>query len=108
MGKLFKKVPDAQRRSLRIPILVSQDEKDQLTALAACRQLPVADYLRRTGLQRKADIHFDVEIVLALSDLTRALRELHGEMLRQNTPPPADLMRQLIEEASLAMQRISK
>lgn len=108
MGKLFKKVADAERRSLRIPVLVNHDEKERLFELAACRQLPVADYLRRAGLQRKAEIHFDVEVVLTLSELTRTLRELHTDMVTHNIEPPTDLMRQLLLEARSTMLRISK
>lgn len=105
---LFKKVEEHERRSLRIPVLVNQAEKNRIAELAGIRQLSSGDYLRRAGLQRKADVHFDVEIVLALSDLTRAVRRLHVDMVALGVEPPSELMLQVLIDARSAMLRISK
>ncbi|AMR80271.1 hypothetical protein A2G96_09580 [Cupriavidus nantongensis] len=67
-----------------------------------------SEFIRRAALGRKADVDFETEIVLALSDITRAVRALHADMVERGiTPPEAELL-PLILEARAAMLRISK
>jgi hypothetical protein len=43
-------LPEDERRTGRIEIRVTEIERRRLEALAAARELPVSEYLRRRGL----------------------------------------------------------
>ncbi|ART61447.1 hypothetical protein CBP36_20995 (plasmid) [Acidovorax carolinensis] len=67
-----------------------------------------SEFIRRAALGRKADVDFETEIVLSLSDITRAVRALHAALLEHKIAPPEAELLPLILEARAAIQRISK
>ncbi len=104
----FQKKPDAQKRTVQTLVRWTEDEVQKVRHSASIRQMDVAEFIRRAALGRKADVDFETEIVLALSDITRAVREMHAAMVERGiTPPEAELL-PLILEARAAMLRISK
>lgn len=108
MAKLFEKKPDDQVRIKRIPVLVTVEEHDQIKSKAKKRNLNASDYMRRAALGRRADVDHETAIVLALSDHTRSIRELHAAYLEKGDVPPEPLLAILIQEAKAAMLRITK
>lgn len=104
----FQKKPDAQKRTVPTLVRWTEDEVQKVRHSASIRQMDVTEFIRRAALGRKADVDFETEIVLALSDITRAVRALHAAMVERGiTPPEAELL-PLILEARAAMLRISK
>lgn len=70
--------------------------------------MDVSDFMRRAALGRKADVDYETEIVLALSDITRVIRGFHAALVERGITPPEDELRPVILEARAAILRISK
>lgn len=110
MTKLFKNKDPATVRSVRYPILLTEEEAETIRHSASIRQMSVADFMRRAALGRKADVDFETEIVVALNGLRRTimeLHELHAAMVERGLQPPADDWRPVILEARAAIERIT-
>jgi uncharacterized protein (DUF1778 family) len=95
-------------RKGRIPVRVTPEEDAQIRTAAGIRHLDVAEYMRRAALGRRADVAYDVEIVLALSDITRVIRGMHAALVEQGVRPPEEEMLALIRDARAAMLRIER
>lgn len=108
MAELFKKKDASELRSVRHPILWTKKEYEEIKLAASIRQLDVSDFVRRSALGRKADIRYEVDTVLALSDLTRAIREIHAAYVEGGATPPVDEWRLIRKAAIAAMLRIGK
>lgn len=106
MTKLFQKKEPADLRSVRYPIMLTQAEAEQIRHSANIRNMSVAEFMRRTALGRKADVHYETQIVLQLCDVTRAIRAIHKAMLELKIAPPEEVWEPLIDEAVAAMRRI--
>lgn len=117
--KPFKAVPTELKRTLRIPVRVNAEEKAQLDHAAQIRNLDTSDWLRRAGLGRKADVRYDTQIVLAITQSVQAIRTTGLDILSlaptlANEPASAKLhqlldeMRQAVVEAKAALLRIDK
>jgi uncharacterized protein (DUF1778 family) len=106
--KLFKAVPDEDRKDVSMLVRMTKSDADQIRHSAKIRQLSVADFIRRAALGRKADVDYETEIVLVLIDITRAIRALHKAMVERGFPPPEDLLLPIIVGAGDAISRISK
>lgn len=113
-AKLFAAVPDEERRRLRIPVLVTANEKSQIEHNASIRSLSASDYMRRVALGRKADVRYDTQIVLALTEVVQSIRTLNLDLVAmqiQDTDKLGallDTMREAIGEAKAALLRIDK
>ncbi len=108
MAKLFKQVPDEVRKSKSILIRVSEKEFEAIGASALIRNLSVAEFVRRAALGRKADVHFETEIVLALREVVQAIRKVYAAFMDKGIVPPVEEWRPVMKEAMNAMLRISK
>lgn len=108
MEKLFQKKPEDQVRKKRIPVLVTAEEDEKIKRLAKIRNLNASDFMRRAALGRRADVDHETEIVLALSDCARSVRELHTAFVEKGVPPPEATLLPIIQEAKAAMLRITK
>jgi len=104
----FKKRSEEETKSVKTLIGWTPDEAAKVRAAAKHRSLPVAEFIRRAALGRRADVDFVTDIVLSVSDLTKAIRELHAAMIQQGITPPSDELLSLIVEGRAAMLRISK
>lgn len=108
MSKLFKKLPDAEKRTVRYEILLTQNEAKDIRTFAQIRNLSVADFMRRASLGRRADVRYETETVLCLREIVQSIRQLHATFAAKNIPPPKDHLEVLIDQALAAMLRISK
>ena len=108
MKKLFKILPDdaVKTKTLHIRILVSDSEI--ITDLAKARNLSVCEYMRRTALGRRADVCYESQMVLALTDVVEAFKILHATVVEYGCLPVNQEWDPVIEEAVAVMQRISK
>jgi uncharacterized protein (DUF1778 family) len=105
--KLFTPLPDGVGREVRIEFRASEAEREKIKHLAAVRQMPLSEFLRKAALGRAAPMDFDTDLVLCLSDATRAIRALHKAYLGIGCQPPEDLLRPVIENTIIAIKRIS-
>lgn len=108
MTKLFNKIPDEQRKSKSILIRVNADEASKIRHAADIRNIFVSDFIRRAALGRRADVHYETQIVLALRDFVASIKALHAALVERGITPPEDEWRPIIKEAVAAMLRISK
>jgi uncharacterized protein (DUF1778 family) len=108
MTKLFKKKPEQELKSVRYQIRLTIKDDEKIRHSAKIRQMDVSEFIRRAALGRKANVDYETEIVLALIDITRAIRALHAAMVKQSFLPPEELLLPVILEARAAMLRISK
>jgi len=108
MSKLFKKLPDAEKRTTRYEILLTPKEAESIRTFAKIRNLSVADFMRRAALGRRADVRYETETVLALREIVQAIRQLHTNFAAQEIPISKEQMGMLIDVALEAMLRISK
>lgn len=105
--KLFSPLPDGVGKEVRIEFRASEAECERIKYLASVRQMPVSEFLRRAALGRPAPVDLDTELVLCLSDATRAIRALHKAYLEIGCQPPEDLLRPVIENTTIAIKRIA-
>ena len=108
MKKLFKILPDnaVKTKTLHVRILVSDSEI--ITDLAKARNLSVCEYMRRTALGRRADVCYESQMVLALTDVVEAFKILHAAVVEHGLLPTEHEWDPVLDEAVAAMQRISK
>ena len=104
----FKKKDASERKTVRRIIRLTTKEDEEIKLAASIRQLSVSEYIRRTALGRKADIRYEVEIVLAISTLMRTLRELHAAYTEGGATIPLEEWRLIREAAIAAMIRAGK
>lgn len=108
MSKLFKTVPAEQRRSNRYEIRLTAKEAEAIQFSAKIRQMSVAEFMRRAALGRRADVRYEVEIVIVLRDVVAAIRLLYAALVERGITPPKEAWGPLIDEACAAMRRITK
>jgi hypothetical protein len=108
MAKLFKKLPEAEKRTIRYEILLSQSEAEEIRTFARIRNLSVAEYMRRSSLHRRTDVRYETEMVLALREVVQAIRRLHSTFAAKDIPAPKQELGAVIDEALAAMLRICK
>ena len=111
MTALFKTKPAAERKSIRYEIRLNADDAEKISKLASDRQLSVAEYMRRTALGRRADVNYEVELVLAILKLDRTVNtigERHKEMIAQGITPPVDDWRPVKNEIRQTVVRIAQ
>ena len=108
MTKLFKKKSPSELRSIRRPILLTIEEDEKIRHSAKIRNMCVAEFMRRAALGRKADVAYDTQIVLQLSDVVRCIRAIHKQMVEMQIKPPEEVWSPIMEEALNAMLRIQK
>ena len=108
MTKLFQMKPLTDLRSVRYPILLTEKEAEEIRLSANIRNLSVAEFIRSAALGRKADVRYETQIVLQLSDVVRSIRAIHKAMLEHNLVPPEDVWGPVMDSAEAAMLRISK
>lgn len=108
MTKLFKKKDPASVRSVRCPILLTEEEAAAIRKSASIRQMSVAEFIRRAALGRRADVDYNAKAVLVLSAITWQIRELHAGLVSHSISVQEDGLAELIIEARAAMIRITK
>ena len=108
MTKLFKKKSPSELRSIRRPILLTIEEDEKIRHSAKIRNMCVAEFMRRAALGRKADVDYDTQIVLQLSDVVRSIRAIHKAMVDLKIEPPEGIWGPVMDEALNALLRIGK
>lgn len=109
MTKLFKPKPADEKRSIRYPILLTEKEAMAIRNAALIRNLSVAEFIRRAALGRKADVRYETEIVLALRDVTQAIRKMHADFVETKVlPTEFEEWRVVIQQATAAMGRVGE
>ncbi|OJW50282.1 MAG: hypothetical protein BGO63_11250 [Candidatus Accumulibacter sp. 66-26] len=96
--------------------MVNAAERAEIEHNANIRNLTVGDFMRRAGLGRKADVRYDTQIVLAVTELVQSIRTLNVDLLSMQTVEMdanrldalLDTMRQIVGEAKAALLRIDK
>ena len=106
--ELFKKVEDAERRTISCFIRLNAKENLAIKKAAKIRNLSVSDYMRKTALGRKADVNFTTEVVLVLRETVEALRNYHKALTERGIVTPNKEWEPVIDEAVAAMLRITK
>ena len=105
-SKLFTQKSVAERRTIRYPIMLNAVEDAAIKNSASIRKLSVAEFFRRAALGRRADVRYEVDIVLQLSSIVRTIRRMHVDLVERGIEPTAEGFRPVIEEAINAMLRI--
>lgn len=108
MAKLFQKKSDEDLRIKRLRVFATAGESETIKRLAKIRNLNVSTFMLRAALGRRADVDHETEIVLALIDYTRSIRELHATFIGKGVEPPEALLKPAIQDAKEAMLRITK
>jgi len=108
MTTLFKKKDDADARSVRRELRLTREEDQLIRDAAALRQLDVSEFIRRAALGRKADVRFEIDIVLMLIEVVKSIRELHSAVVATGGLPPEPQWQPVISQAVAAMLRIEK
>lgn len=78
MSKLFQVKAAHLKRTIRYPILLTEAEAGKIKELAGLRNLSVAEFIRRAALGKKAKVHPETDLVIAVSQATYAIREVHA------------------------------
>lgn len=110
-NSLFKPKPSAEKKSIRYPLLLNEEEAEKIRKSANDRQLSVAEFIRRAALGRRADVNHNVDLVLAILQLDRRINEisiLHKAMIERGITPPVDDWRPVKNEIRKAVVRIAQ
>lgn len=105
---LFIKKAEADKATVPTLVKWTPSDIEKVRASAALRKMSVNEFIRRAALGRKADVDIDTDIILSLSDLTRAIRVLHSDMMNKNVELPEVALLEIISDARAAIQLISK
>lgn len=105
-NSFFKTIPDDVRKDTSILVRMSKSEAEEIRYSASIRNMSVAEFMRRAALGRKADVNYETQIVLQLSDVVRAIRSVHKSMLELKITPPEEVWLPIMDEALAAMLRI--
>ena len=108
MSTLFKKKDEADARSVRRELRLTRQEDQRIRDAAALRQLDVSEFIRRAALGRKADVRFEVDLILMLIEVVKSIRELHSAVVAPGALPPEPQWQPVITQAVAAMLRIEK
>ena len=108
MTTLFKKKEVADGHSIRRELRLTLEEDQRIRDAAALRQLNVSEFIRRAALGKKADVRFEVELVLMLIEVVKSIRELHSAVVATGALPPEEQWQPVISQAVAAMLRIEK
>ena len=106
MTKLFKKKEASELKSVRYPVRFTEAEAEAVRHSASIRNMSVAEFIRRAALGRRADVNYETKIVVQLSDVCRAIRDIHKGMLELGIAPPEEVWSPVMDEAMAAMLRI--
>lgn len=109
--KLFKSLPDGEKMSSSILVRLLKTDAETIRSAANDRQLSVSEFMRRAALGRRADVNYEVDLVLALLKLDRTINEiglLHKAMIERGITPPVDDWRPVKNEIRMAVVRISQ
>jgi thymidylate kinase len=102
----FTLLPDGVGKEVRLEFRATVVEREKIKVLAASRQMPVSEYLRRTALSRPAPLDMDTELVLQLSDATRAIRDLHKAYLTIGCQPPEKVLLPVMRNLIAAILKV--
>ena len=106
MSKLFKKMPIEAKKISRFEIRLTAIDAATISASAEMRNLSISDFMRRAALGRRADVHFETEIVVALREVAQAIQAMHAAYVRQGAPPPDTIIGELLDLARDAMLQL--
>ena len=104
--RLFKPVAPTVKKGDRFEIRANAADAAAIRELAASRHLSVSDFLRRAALGRRAAVDIQTDLVLAMIDSTRAVREYHAALIAHGFVPPENVLIIPIMAAAEAMARI--
>lgn len=107
MAKLFKKVEESQRRDKTLRFRVSAKEEFDIQTQADLSKLDVSEYLRRVSLRRRADVHIEIDMIIALRGAVSEIRQLHATCLQQGLPPPEKELKKLLVKCENAIMSLS-
>ncbi|MBG6078231.1 DUF1778 domain-containing protein [Polaromonas sp. CG_9.11] len=108
MTTLFKKKDDADARSVRRELRLTREEDHHIRDAAALRQLDVSEFIRRAALGRKAEVRFEIDLILMLIEVVKDIRALHSAVVATGALPPEEQWQPVISQAVAAMLRIEK
>ena len=103
----FKNKDAESLRSVRFNVQVTEEEEFQISFAAKIRFLPIAEFLRRTALGRKAVVKYDTEISLTLLRWNNMLRDMHSLYKSRGVEPPLKLMEISLFAGLAALNRVS-
>lgn len=106
MSKLFKKMPIEAKKISRLEIRLTAIDAATINASAEMRNLSMSDFMRRAALGRRADVHFETEIVVALREVAQAIQAMHAAFVKQGAPPPEAKIAELLDIAREAMLQL--
>ena len=104
--KMFVSLPQGFAKIERIEIRATSEELSKLQKLAANRQMPLSEFLRRAGLGRATPVDFETDLIVGLSDAVRAIRDLHRAYLDAGIEPPEEFLLPLLNAAKNSIVRI--
>lgn len=103
MSKLFKNIDAEERKSVRVELRLTAVDAAAISAAAEMRNLSLSDFMRRAALGRRADVHYETEIVRSLREVVQSIRSLHATFISSGIPPPTEEVGKLLDEALHAM-----
>lgn len=109
MAKLFRVVPENDRKSKIFPVRLTIEEFETIRFSAMARNLSVAEFVRRAALGRKADLRYETEIILTLREVIQTIRRMHADLVEKKIrPSEMDDWLPVIKQSIAAILRISK
>lgn len=107
MEKLFVKKAPENKRTVRYPVMLTQHEADVIYKSANLCNMSVAEFIRSAALGRKTEAHYETEIVLQLSAMTREIRAVHADFVKQGIKPPEEAMLGVINGATALILKVT-
>ena len=105
--KLFVTLPSDVAKGSRIELRVTDEEAQKIRHLARIRQMTVSDFVRRAALGRATPVDLETDLVLALSDVVRRIRELHKAVKETGAAPLDEQLLPVILDAKDTILRVA-
>jgi hypothetical protein len=92
---------------MRFNVQATEKEEFKIRQVAKIKNLSVAELFRSTALSRKADVQFDLELVLTILNCNFKVKAMHDSFQRDGLIPPADEFIKALEGATAAINKIA-
>ena len=107
-NKLATALPEDERKSDSFLVRCTVADGRRILEQARIRSLSRSEFVRRAALGRTANVDYETGTILALSALTRAIRDLHAALAEYRLPLMEEQLQPIMDGITATMHRMGK
>jgi len=106
MTKLFEKKDAQDKRTVRIPVRLLEEEKEEIIRKAQAAKMTTSEFIRRLALDKKIDVRYEEDIIEELRWLRAEIRGWHLAIAKQGVIQSEEAMTKILFALEAAVLRI--